>query len=126
MQQMMGDVQEAVDLSAVDRVVGVAGTMTTMSSLTLGLTEYDPERNHMSEHSLEDFRATARDLLARTTEQRMELGPMHPGRADVIGGGAIVVDVFTTLFLEQGLKFITVSEKDILDGILAEVVRRNG
>ncbi|WP_312096840.1 Ppx/GppA phosphatase family protein [Corynebacterium dentalis] len=125
-QQMMGDVQEVVDLSAVDRVVGVAGTMTTMSSLTLGLTEYDPERNHMSEHPLEDFRATARDLLSRTTEQRMELGPMHPGRADVIGGGAIVVDVFTTLFLEQGLKFITVSEKDILDGILAEVVRRNG
>ncbi|MGV0397375.1 Ppx/GppA phosphatase family protein [Corynebacterium suicordis] len=124
-QELLAEVQNVVDLTAVDRVVGVAGTMTTISSIALGLSEYDSERNHMSVHSLEDFRATARDLLSRTTEQRMELGPMHPGRADVIGGGAVIVDAFTTLFLEQGLKEITVSEKDILDGILAEVVRRN-
>lgn len=124
-QQMLGEVQEHVDLSQVDRVVGVAGTMTTMAAITLGLADYQPERNHMSRHTLEDFRATARDLRDRTVEQRMELGPMHPGRADVIGGGAVVVDAFTTLFLERGLKFITVSEKDILDGILAEVIRRN-
>lgn len=125
-QQLLGDVQHVVELDKVDRVVGVAGTMTTMSSITLGLTEYQPERNHMSVHRLGDFRATARDLLGRTTEQRMELGPMHPGRADVIGGGAVVVDAFTTLFLNQGLETITISEKDILDGILAEVVQRNG
>lgn len=124
-QEKLAEVQEVVDLRAVDRIVGVAGTMTTMSSITLGLTEYQPERNHMSVHALEDFRATARDLLGRTTAQRMQLGPMHPGRADVIGGGAVVVDAFTSLFLEQGLKEITVSEKDILDGILAEVVERN-
>ena len=123
--ELLGDVRQVVEMGAVDRVVGVAGTMTTMSSITLGLTEYQPERNHMSVHRLEDFRATARDLLGRTTEQRMELGPMHPGRADVIGGGAVVVDEFTTLFLNQGLETITISEKDILDGILAEVVKRN-
>ncbi|MBC2681989.1 exopolyphosphatase [Corynebacterium sp. 4HC-13] len=124
-QQLLKDVQQTVELATVERVVGVAGTMTTMSSLTLGLTEYDPERNHMSTHKLEDFRATARDLLNRTTDQRMQLGPMHPGRADVIGGGAVVVDAITTLFLNQGLMTITISEKDILDGILAEVVKRN-
>ena len=105
--------------------MGVAGTMTTLSAITQGLDSYQPEKIHMSTLSLEDFRATARELLGRTPEQRCEFGPMHPGRADVIGGGAIVVDAFTTRFLAEGLVDITVSEKDILDGIFAEVVARN-
>lgn len=50
---------------------------------------------------------------------------MHPGRADVIGGGALVIDAFATRFLAEGLSSITISEKDILDGMLAEVIARN-
>lgn len=122
---LMDVVASRVDLGVVEQVVGVAGTMTTLSAITQGLDSYQPEKIHMSTLSLEDFRATARELLGRTPEQRCELGPMHPGRADVIGGGAIVVDAFTTRFLDEGLLDITVSEKDILDGILAEVVARN-
>ncbi|WP_462398579.1 Ppx/GppA phosphatase family protein [Corynebacterium falsenii] len=122
---LMDVVASRVELGVVEQVVGVAGTMTTLSAITQGLDSYQPEKIHMSTLSFEDFRATARELLGRTPEQRCEFGPMHPGRADVIGGGAIVVDAFTTLFLDEGLVDITVSEKDILDGILAEVVARN-
>ncbi|RAV31379.1 DUF501 domain-containing protein [Corynebacterium heidelbergense] len=123
--RLLREVEAKVDLASADRVVGVAGTMTTMTAIATGMRTYDPGRIHMASVSLERFREVARDLLHRTVEQRSELGPMHPGRADVIGGGAIVVDAFTSRFLDLGLEQITVSEKDILDGMLAEVIARN-
>lgn len=123
-EELLGKVREHVELRAVDQIVGVAGTMTTLAALTLGLSSYDPERIHMATLSLEDFRSTARSLVELTPPQRCEYGPMHPGRADVIGGGAIVVDAFTSQFLDWGLSEITISEKDILDGVLAEVMAR--
>jgi exopolyphosphatase/guanosine-5'-triphosphate,3'-diphosphate pyrophosphatase len=113
-----------VDFSAVTRVVGVAGTMTTLCAVHLGLDSYDPSRTHMATVPLEGFRATARRVLSETVAQRRAYPVMHPGRADVIGGGCVVLDAVTTRFLEQGLETITVSEKDILDGLLAEVVAR--
>ncbi|AHW63480.1 Putative exopolyphosphatase [Corynebacterium glyciniphilum AJ 3170] len=122
---LMATVEENVDLDSVTRVVGVAGTVTTVAAIQKGLTEYNPEKTHMSEIDLADFRSTARSLLGETVEQRREHPAMHPGRADVIGGGAIVIDAFASRFLDKGLTSITVSEKDILDGILAEVIERN-
>jgi exopolyphosphatase/guanosine-5'-triphosphate,3'-diphosphate pyrophosphatase len=122
---LMAAVEENVDLDGVTRVVGVAGTVTTVAAIQKGLTEYNPEKTHMSEIDLADFRSTARTLLGDTVERRRGYPAMHPGRADVIGGGAIVIDAFATRFLDNGLTTITVSEKDILDGILAEVVERN-
>jgi exopolyphosphatase/guanosine-5'-triphosphate,3'-diphosphate pyrophosphatase len=113
-----------VDFSSVTRVVGVAGTMTTLCAVHLGLDAYDPSRTHMATVPLEGFRATARRVLSETVAQRRAYPVMHPGRADVIGGGCVVLDAVTTRFLEQGLETITVSEKDILDGLLAEVVAR--
>lgn len=123
--EMMEHVQQHVDFSDVSTVVGVAGTITTLGSLAQGLESYQPEKNHMHTLPLARLREVALELLPLTPEQRMEYGPMHPGRADVIGGGALVVEAFTTLFEKQGLKNITISEKDILDGILAEVIYRN-
>ncbi|HIW96458.1 MAG TPA: Ppx/GppA family phosphatase [Candidatus Corynebacterium gallistercoris] len=123
--EWMKTVREHVDLGAVDRVVGVAGTMTTMAAIAKGMDSYDPTATHMARLPLETIRDVAHSLLAATPTQRLNHGPMHPGRADVIGGGAVVVDAFTSYFLDRGLVEITVSEKDILDGILAEVIRRN-
>jgi exopolyphosphatase/guanosine-5'-triphosphate,3'-diphosphate pyrophosphatase len=122
---LMRVVDERVDLSSVDRVVGVAGTVTTIAAIQLGLSEYRPETTHMSELDLAGFRETARGLLGETVEQRRAHPPMHPGRADVIGGGAVVIDAFASRFLDEGLTTITISEKDILDGMLAEVIARN-
>lgn len=114
-----------VDFTRVTRVVGVAGTMTTLAALHLGLESYDPDRTHMAVIPLEGLRATARRVLADSVAARNTSPVVDPGRADVIGGGCVIVDAVATRFLEQGIRTITVSEKDILDGLLAEVVERN-
>lgn len=124
--EQLAEAAEHVDLGSVTRVVGVAGTMTTLAAVHLGLDAYDPSRTHMAVLPLEGFRETARRVLADTVEARRAYPVMHPGRADVIGGGCLVVDAVASRFLEQGLESVTVSEKDILDGLLSEVIARNG
>lgn len=123
--QLLDEVQQRVDLTRVTKVVGVAGTMTTLCAIAQGLGSYQPEKIHMHTLLLAQMRETAQKVGEMTPAQRMELGPVHSGRADVIGGGALIVEAFTILLEKQGLIDITVSEKDILDGILAEVIDRN-
>lgn len=107
------------------RWVGVAGTFTTLSALAQGLGEYDPERIHGSVIPLERMREVCDRLVASTVTERRSLGPMHPGRADVIGGGSIVVQALCDVMAERaGLSELTVSEKDILDGIAMSVLTR--
>ncbi|PAY21886.1 exopolyphosphatase [Dietzia natronolimnaea] len=107
------------------RWVGVAGTFTTLSALAQELGEYDPERIHSSVIPLERMREVCGGLVVSTVAERRALGPMHPGRADVIGGGAIVVQALCDeMFERAGLSELTVSEKDILDGIAMSVLAR--
>lgn len=107
------------------RWVGVAGTFTTMSALAQNLGEHDPVRIHGSVITLERMREVCDRLLAATVSERRGLGAMHPGRADVIGGGAIVVQALCDVMAERtGLSELTVSEKDILDGIAMSVLAR--
>ncbi|MFT3663363.1 MAG: Ppx/GppA phosphatase family protein [Gordonia sp. (in: high G+C Gram-positive bacteria)] len=98
--------------------VGVAGTLTTLAALHLGLTEYDSARIHLSRIPLADLERVCRDLIAMPCAQRAELGPMHPGRVDVIGGGALVTLALAAEFARRaGIDELVVSETDILDGI---------
>ncbi|RBA31238.1 exopolyphosphatase [Dietzia maris] len=114
-----------VPVGRATRWVGVAGTFTTLSALALGLGEYDPARIHGSVISLERMREVCDRLVASSVAERRSLGPMHPGRADVIGGGAIVVQALCDeMFERAGLSELTVSEKDILDGIAMSVLTR--
>lgn len=107
------------------RWVGVAGTFTTLSALAHGLGEYNPERIHGSVIPLDRMREVCDRLVASTVAERRSLGPMHPGRADVIGGGSIVVQALCDVMAERaGLSELTVSEKDILDGIGMSVLTR--
>ena len=107
------------------RWVGVAGTFTTLSALAQGLGEYDPKRIHGSVISLDRMREVCDRLVASSVVERRSLGPMHPGRADVIGGGSIVVQALCDVMAERaGLSELTVSEKDILDGIAMSVLTR--
>lgn len=123
--EKMREVRGQVDASEIRAVVGVAGTLTTMAALTQGLDSYASEKIHMSRVPVDALRAVAEKLASLTPEQRLEFGPMHPGRADVIGGGAVVVQAVCDLCDELGIAEVVVSEKDILDGMLAEVIRRN-
>ncbi|WP_354056549.1 Ppx/GppA phosphatase family protein [Dietzia sp. 2505] len=107
------------------RWVGVAGTFTTLSALAQGMGEYDAERIHGSVISLKQMREVCDHLVASSVTERRSMGPMHPGRADVIGGGSLVVQELCDVMAERaGLTELTVSEKDILDGIAMSVLSR--
>ena len=98
--------------------VGVAGTLTTIGAIDLGLDIYDSERIHLSRHSLTDVQRICATLLGGTRAERAELGVMHPGRVDVIGGGALVTSALADEFAARaGITELVVSEHDILDGI---------
>lgn len=98
--------------------VGVAGTITTLSAVEQELPEYDSERTHLSRLSRDQLRRTAQRLLGATKEERAANPVIHPGRVDVIGGGALITEVLAER-LEQvaGISELLVSEHDILDGI---------
>ncbi|GAB1645110.1 exopolyphosphatase [Krasilnikovia sp. MM14-A1259] len=115
------DVADAVDaaLAAVPgrqaaTLVGLAGSVTTVTALALGLPEYDSRRIHHARVSQEAVAKVTADLLAATVAQRRALPVMHPGRADVIGAGALIL---RTIMERAGASAVVASEHDILDGI---------
>jgi exopolyphosphatase / guanosine-5'-triphosphate,3'-diphosphate pyrophosphatase len=111
-----------VPVEAARTWVGVAGTMTTISALAQRMTTYDSDAIHLSRVPIEDLLVVCRDLVAMTVDQRNALGPMHAGRADVIGGGAIVVEELALeLRARAGIEELVVSEHDILDGIALSI-----
>jgi exopolyphosphatase/guanosine-5'-triphosphate,3'-diphosphate pyrophosphatase len=100
-------------------LVGVAGTVTTVAGIALNLAAYDPDRIHHSHVSTLDVRRVANDLLTMTHEQRLAVPVMHPGRADVIGAGALIL----RLILDRtGSAELVASEHDILDGIAYSLI----
>lgn len=103
--------------------VGVAGTMTTLSALAQGMTTYDAEAIHLSRIGFGALLEVCDQLIAMSAAQRLALGPMHQGRADVIGGGAIIVEELAAVLAERaGIDELVVSEHDILDGIALSII----
>jgi exopolyphosphatase / guanosine-5'-triphosphate,3'-diphosphate pyrophosphatase len=103
--------------------VGVAGTITTLSAVAQGLDEYDAERSHLSRLSDAEIARTAQRLLGSTHDERAAIGSIHPGRVDVIGGGALITQVLAEKFAESaGITELLVSEHDILDGIVLSLL----
>jgi exopolyphosphatase/guanosine-5'-triphosphate,3'-diphosphate pyrophosphatase len=116
--EILADAFTAVPVEGVRTWVGVAGTVTTLSALAMDLPAYDSDVIHLSRLSLPDLHRVAEGLLAMPRDQRAVLGPMHPGRVDVIGGGAIVVEELAReLHARAGITELVASEHDILDGI---------
>ncbi|WKG02317.1 Ppx/GppA phosphatase family protein [Mycolicibacterium sp. HK-90] len=102
--------------------VGVAGTMTTLSALAQGMTEYDADAIHLSRIGFDDLLGVCEQLIGMTKADRLALGPMHAGRADVIGGGAIIVEELAAVLGDRaGIGELVVSEHDILDGIALSI-----
>jgi exopolyphosphatase/guanosine-5'-triphosphate,3'-diphosphate pyrophosphatase len=115
------DIVAAIDLAAqtvpmktAATLVGLAGSVTTVAAIALGLDEYDPVRIHHSRIPAAQVHAVAEQLLAMTRAQRAAMPVMHPGRVDVIGAGALILD---TIVERVGAAEVVVSEHDILDGI---------
>jgi exopolyphosphatase/guanosine-5'-triphosphate,3'-diphosphate pyrophosphatase len=111
---------KVVQLSDARSLIGLAGSVTTVAALALNLSEYKSEVIHGSRISADQVHKVATDLLAMPRAQRAELGPMHPGRIDVIGGGALVLD---RIMQKTGITEVVVSERDILDGIARDLAK---
>jgi exopolyphosphatase/guanosine-5'-triphosphate,3'-diphosphate pyrophosphatase len=97
-------------------LVGLAGTVTTLSSLQLGLDEYDPERIHHSVLTLANVEDWYRTLAGEVRQARLDRAGMVVGREDVIVGGAMILD---RVMRHLGFDECLVSEADILDGMVA-------
>jgi exopolyphosphatase / guanosine-5'-triphosphate,3'-diphosphate pyrophosphatase len=100
-------------------LIGLAGSVTTVAGIALGLREYEPERIHHARVSYDEVAKVTADLLSRSSAQRMEFPVMHPGRADVIGAGALVLRV---IMERAGMTSVVASEHDILDGIAYSLI----
>ncbi|KZS52221.1 exopolyphosphatase [Mycobacterium kansasii] len=99
--------------------VGLAGTMTTLSALAHRLTAYDAAAIHLSRVPGDELLIVCERLVKMTRKERAALPPMHEGRVDVIAGGAIVVEELARELRDRaGIDELTVSEHDILDGIV--------
>ncbi|MEV5159742.1 Ppx/GppA phosphatase family protein [Streptomyces sp. NPDC053728] len=106
--------ERTVPLSSAATLVGLAGTVTTVAAIALGLDAYDSAAIHHSRVPLEQVREIAARLLASTHEERAAIPAMHPGRVDVIAAGALVL---LAVMERSGAREVVVSEHDILDGI---------
>ncbi|OFL18289.1 exopolyphosphatase [Corynebacterium sp. HMSC067D03] len=116
---------EVVPFAQTNTFVGCAGTFTTLSALAQDLDSYDPKRIHMSEISFDRIREVTEDLRSKTADERRANPVVHPGRADVIAAGSAVVEALIDTFEhEANASRIVVSEKDILDGIVARIVTK--
>jgi exopolyphosphatase / guanosine-5'-triphosphate,3'-diphosphate pyrophosphatase len=93
--------------------IGVAGTITSIAALALGLDEYDRERVHGSRISAAEVEEQLERLAAVPLAERRELRPLDPERAPVIVAGAVIARETLSFF---GLDELEISERDILDG----------
>jgi exopolyphosphatase/guanosine-5'-triphosphate,3'-diphosphate pyrophosphatase len=105
---------EAVPLTGADTLVGLAGSVTTVAAIALGLPEYDSARVHHSRVSRAQVDEVVTRLLGSTHAERAAIPVIHPGRVDVITAGALVL---AEIMERTGAAEVLVSEHDILDGI---------
>ncbi|MEU9702363.1 Ppx/GppA phosphatase family protein [Streptomyces sp. NPDC047981] len=110
--------EETVPIRAAGTLVGLAGSVTTVAAIALGLPEYDSARVHHSRVPYEQVAGIVERLLASTHDERAAIPVMHPGRVDVIIAGALVL---LEIMERTGAREVVVSEHDILDGIALSV-----
>jgi exopolyphosphatase / guanosine-5'-triphosphate,3'-diphosphate pyrophosphatase len=110
----LDSVTSAVPVRQARTLIGLAGSVTTVAGIAMGLPTYDAARIHHARIATAEVHEVTRGLLAQTRATRAAIGVMHPGRVDVIGGGALILDRIMQRF---GFSEVLVSEHDILDGI---------
>jgi exopolyphosphatase/guanosine-5'-triphosphate,3'-diphosphate pyrophosphatase len=115
----LDDVAREVPMAQAASLIGLAGSVTTVTAIALGLPGYDASRIHHARISKAAVHEVTDRLLAMTRTQRAAIPVMHPGRVDVIGAGALVLD---TVMQRQEFDEVIASEHDILDGIALSLV----
>lgn len=119
--------EQQVPLDRVGTLVGVAGSVTTMTAYSLGLDRYRPERINGARFSTRQVIDAAGEMIAMSRSERAQFGFMHPGRVDVIAAGALIWrELVARVCAATGragteLAETVTSEHDILDGIALSV-----
>jgi len=130
--ELLDRAARTVDLAATGRLVGLAGTITTVTAHALGLAEFDPEAIDGAELSVEDALASCDAIVHSTAAERESWGYLRPGRRDVIAAGALVWSeviarvVAETTVAGRPLGVVVTSLHDILDGIALSLARGSG
>ena len=109
-----------VPLSEARAVIGTSGTIKTLAAAMLDLPVYDRDAIDGAELAAAETAAYVERLVAMTVAERRAIPSMHPGRADVIGAGALI---WSRVLARAGVTHYRVSEADILYGIAASLVR---
>lgn len=113
----LDEAAQTVSFEGVGSLVGLAGSVTTVTAYALGLSEYDPDRIHLAALTPEEVVTACHALLHLPRAERAALGFMHPGRVDVIGAGALVWSEVVQRLAGHGVRRVVASEHDILDGV---------
>ncbi|MDQ1249614.1 MAG: exopolyphosphatase / guanosine-5-triphosphate,3-diphosphate pyrophosphatase [Actinomycetota bacterium] len=111
---------QVVPLTQAASLVGLAGTVTTVAALSMGLAEYDAAVIHGARISAAEVHRVTGMLGALTLAERERLPAMVPGRADVIVAGSIIL---SRIMIAAQVDEVIVSEHDILDGIVGDLAR---
>lgn len=104
-------------------IVGTGGTITTLASIDLSLSEYDSEMIHMHNISVDRLKELRDMLLSLTLDKRKDIAGLEPGRADLIIPGILLTIRIMEIF---GFKKLTVSDYGILEGLLWEIRDEEG
>ena len=124
-------IMDCVAQSNIWSIIGVSGTVTTMTALAMGLTEYDHTAVDGARCTLEDAYAVDNRFLHMPREERLTYKTIHPGRVDVVGGGALVwnrvlAKVSEAAYEDHGQRIdsFMASEHGLLDGIVLDYGKR--
>ena len=112
---------DRVDISGVQTFVGLAGSVTTVAALAHGLATYDPAAIHGSLVTLSQVEEVTDRLVRMARTERAAEPVMHPGRVDVIAGGALVL---RQIMRRLPVHFVIASETDLLDGIVYRLAEK--
>ena len=117
----LATVARSVPAAGAHTLVGLAGSVTTVAAIALGLAVYDPARIHHARISAGRVHEVTANLLGWDHMQRAAMAVIHPGRVDVIGAGALILDRVIDRF---DFAEMVASEHDILDGIAWSMAAR--
>ena len=122
---LLDDAAAAIPLGEVAALVGVAGTVTTVTAVASGIRDYRPDVTHGAALSVDQVTTTCLTLLAETRAQRSRHAVIHPGRIDVIGAGALIwARIVARVAAATSITGTRTSEHDILDGIALQLLDR--
>jgi exopolyphosphatase / guanosine-5'-triphosphate,3'-diphosphate pyrophosphatase len=110
----LDDVAAAIAVQDARTLVGLAGSVTTLTAIALELPAYDASKTHHARIPADRVHEVTAHLLSTTRRERAAIPSLHPGRIDVIGAGALILDRVMQRF---GFGELVTSEHDILDGI---------